>query len=205
MRYLELRKHLKDFTLFSLGDIKKIDPGFHRRRLSEWQDKDYIVKIINGHYLFSDTKVNEAVLFEIANRIYQPSYVSFEMALAHYGLIPESVYGITSASTRRTYRFHTPVADFIYRTIKPALFFGYEIVKYDGKTYKIASPEKAILDYFYLNPNLKNAADYAGLRINQEVFSRIVNREKLEAYLSRINQKNLRKRMNSFGEFMSDA
>lgn len=205
MRYIELRKHLKDFTLFSLADIKKIDPGFHRRRLSEWQDKNYIVKIINGHYLFSDTKVNESVLFEIANRIYHPSYISFEMALSHYGLIPESVYGITSASTRRTYRFHTPVANFAYRTIKPALFFGYEIVKYDGKTYKIASPEKAILDYFYLNPALTTAEDYASLRINEEVFSRIVDREKLGAYLSRVNQKTLNKRMNSFREFMHDA
>ena len=205
MRYLELKKHLQDFTLFSLGDIKKIDSHFHRRRLTEWQEKDYIVKIINGYYLFSDTRINEQVLFEIANRIYQPSYISFEMALSHYGLIPESVYGITCASTRRTYRFHTPVANFFYRTIKPALFFGYGMVKYNGKAYKIADPEKAILDFFYLNRALKNTADYAGLRMNQEIFFKIISREKLGTYLTRVSQKSLEKRINSFWEFMNHA
>ena len=39
MRYLELKEHFKDFVLFSLKDIKKIDPTFHRRRLSEWKEE----------------------------------------------------------------------------------------------------------------------------------------------------------------------
>lgn len=81
MRYIELREYLKDFTLFSISDIRKIDPNFHRRRLTEWQDKGYILKVIRGYYLFSDTKINEQALFQIANRIYQPSYISFERTL----------------------------------------------------------------------------------------------------------------------------
>ena len=99
MRFLEFRNALKTFTLFSINEIKKIDNNFHRRRLNEWQEKGYIKKIIRGYYIFSDLEVNEKVLFEIANKIHSPSYVSFEMALSYYHLIPESVYVITSAST----------------------------------------------------------------------------------------------------------
>ncbi|MBU1781930.1 hypothetical protein KKD87_00975, partial [bacterium] len=150
MQYIELKKALKDFTIFSLNDIKGVESKFFRVRLNEWQDKGYIKKVIKGYYTFSDLELNETALFEMANRIYSPSYISMEMALSYYHLIPESVYGITSASTRRTYKFKTPIAEFSYRTINPQLFFGYDMVKYNNKYFKIAGIEKAILDYFYI-------------------------------------------------------
>jgi predicted transcriptional regulator of viral defense system len=105
MQYIEFKDSLKDFTIFSLNDIRRIDNRFFRTRLNEWQNKGFIKKVIKGFYIFSDLELNEKVLFEIANRIYSPSYISFETALFWHGLIPESVYGITSASTRRTYKF----------------------------------------------------------------------------------------------------
>jgi ATP-dependent DNA helicase RecG len=42
MKYLDLIHYFKNYPIFSLTDIKKIDNGFHRRRLNEWQDKGYI-------------------------------------------------------------------------------------------------------------------------------------------------------------------
>jgi len=48
MKYIELNKFLKDFTIFSLNDIKKIDKNFHRRMLNEWQNKGYIKKVIRA-------------------------------------------------------------------------------------------------------------------------------------------------------------
>ena len=78
MQYLKLKESLKDFTVFSLADIRRVDSSFHRRRLNEWQEKRYIKKLIKGYYIFSDLELNENVLFEIANRIYAPSYVSLD-------------------------------------------------------------------------------------------------------------------------------
>ncbi|RQW01933.1 hypothetical protein EH222_14260, partial [candidate division KSB1 bacterium] len=76
MKFLDLKEALKGYTLFSVQEIKKMDPTFHRRRLSEWQEKGYIKKIIRSYYVFSDVELDEPVLFEIANRIHQPSYIS---------------------------------------------------------------------------------------------------------------------------------
>jgi len=205
MHYIELKSKLKDFTVFSLADIRKIERAFDRRRLSEWQDKGYIKKIIKGYYIFSDLKIDEKVLFEIANRIYEPSYVSFEMALSRYGLIPESVYSITSASTRRTRAFRTKIANFIYKTVKPGLFFGYVISEKIGKRYKIASREKALLDFFYLNPSIKRKADFESIRINKDVFRKAVDKKKFLEYLGRFKNKALAKRVSDFMEFMKDA
>ena len=121
MRFMDFKEKLKPFSVFSLSEIRKVDSNFQRRRLNEWQEKGYIKKVIRGHYIFSDLELEESVLFEIANRIYKPSYISFEIALSYYSFIPESVYIITSASTRKTYRFSTSIGTFTYRMIKPCL------------------------------------------------------------------------------------
>jgi len=205
MQYIELKNWLKDFTVFSLADIKSIDAAFHRRRLNEWQDKCYIKKLIKGYYIFSDLELNENVLFEIANRIYNPSYISFETAMSYYGLIPESVYGITSASTRRTYKFRTKIAEFSYRTITPRLFFGYTMVEYDNKCFKIASVEKALLDYFYINTKINGKEDLLSLRIDKNAFFNKVNKTNLFSLLKKFDKKKLTKRVKLLWEIMKHA
>ena len=206
MRFLQFKDLFKDFTVFSLNDIRSVDPGFHRRRLNEWQEKGYLSKIIKGYYRFSDGMLNENVLFETANRIYAPSYISFEKALSFYGLIPEAVYGITSTTTRRTRSFSTQIGDFIYRTVTPRLFFGYQIVEYHGgKCFSMASPEKAILDYFYLTPFLKDPEGFESLRINREVFRERLRKATLFGYLERFGQQALTRRITAFWGFMNHA
>lgn len=205
MNYIEFRKIVGAFTIFSLADIRQADPKFHRRRLNEWQDKGYIRKVIKGYYVFTDTPLDEKSLFEIANRIYAPSYVSFEMALAYYGLIPESVYGITSASTRKTSHFKTQIGTFIYRTIRPKLYFGFDFVRNNEKLFKLASPEKAFLDLFYIKTELRDAASFEGLRVNRRAFLKLVNHGKMNNYLSVYTQTSLKRRINNFWEHIKHA
>jgi predicted transcriptional regulator of viral defense system len=203
MNYIKLRDSLKDFTIFSLQDILQDDPSFHRRRLNDWQNKGYIKKVIKGFYIFSDLALNEDVLFEISNRIYKPSYVSLEFALSYYDLIPESAYGVTSVSTRRTYKFITSIGEFSYKTIRPDLYFGYFIQAYNQKGFKIAQPEKAILDYFYLNPDLKNEKDFESLRMNPGIFFEKIDTKKLMDHLKIFSQKSLRDRVSRFLDYLN--
>lgn len=205
MKFLELKNKLKDFTIFSLNEIRNIEPDFHRRRLNEWQDKGHIKKVIRGYYIFSDLELSEEILFKIANRIYSPSYISLESALSYYHLIPESVYGVTSISTRKTYRFATSIGEFIYRTLKPSLFFGYELIKFHEKYLKMACMEKALLDYFYLHPDIETEQDFDSLRINQEMFFNQISQPKLMNFLEKFNQKKLTGRMNRFWSYMKNA
>jgi predicted transcriptional regulator of viral defense system len=206
MRYIELHEQFKDFTVFSLNDIRSIDPGFHRRRLNDWQEKGYLRKVVKGYYMFSDTSLNENILFETANRIYTPSYISLEMALSYYGLVPEAVYGITSVTTRLTRTFSTQMGEFLYRTLRPRLFYGYTIVEYSaGKHFMIASPEKAVLDYFYLHPSAKKTDDFEELRFNGDSFFQHVKESVFFEYLQRFRHTSLTGRMHSFWEFMRNA
>lgn len=202
MTFLEFRRTFQNYTIFSVNEIRKIDPVFHRARLNDWQDKGYITKIRKGYYIFSDLDIDEGVLFEIANRIHSPSYVSLEMALSYYHLIPESVYAITSVCSRKPFRYQTPVGIFIYRKIKPILFFGYEVVEHRKKQFKIATPEKTILDYFYINPHLRSPDDFASLRIDVDVFDERIDVGRLRRFLQKFGQKSLEKRIDSFLDFL---
>lgn len=205
MNYLKFRKCLSGFVIFSLRDIRNIDSGFYRRRLNEWQDKGYITKIVKGYYVFSDLEFNESVLFGIANKIYKPSYVSLEMALSYYRLIPESVYVVTSVSTLKTYTFKTSVAEFSFKSINTKLFFGYNIVRQNNWRFKIAAAEKAILDYLYFNKNLSSKDDFESLRINKEIFFKIIKKDKFYKMAKLFKGESFFERIKSFWEFMENA
>ena len=202
MNFVYFKNSLRDFPVFSIADIRAAHGDFDRRRLSEWQKKGYIKKIVKGYYLFSDIEMNEGLLLAIANKIYKPSYISFETAMSHYRLIPESIYMITSVSTKRTSLFETPLVRFSYRTIKPALFFGYSLLP---GGIKMAFMEKAILDYFYINPALRTEDDFASLRINKEEMLNRFNKKQFTDYMRRFSQKRLSKRMEHFLEWLEYA
>ena len=203
MNFTQFKDALKDFTIFSFSDIRLIDPHFHRQRLVEWQKKGYIKKIAKGRYIFSDLTMDENILFEIANRLYGPSYVSLESALSYYQIIPEAVYGITSVSTRRTYSFSTPCGEFYYRTLKPSFFFGYEIMIFDSKSFKIADLEKAVIDFFYLHPNIKSDSDITSLRFNKEILMKKISHKKLQKYIRKFSKSSLSDRISKFLELMT--
>ncbi|PIZ00699.1 hypothetical protein COY61_01835 [bacterium (Candidatus Gribaldobacteria) CG_4_10_14_0_8_um_filter_33_9] len=204
MQYIELKEKLIEYIVFTLQDIKKVNALFYRSRLNDWQNKGYIKKIRRGYYIFADQSLDESVLFYVANKIYAPSYVSFEMAMSYYGLIPESVYGITSVTSNKTNRFKTEIGEFIYHHLKPKLMFGYKLVTFGkGSLYKIAEIEKVILDYFYINSHLKTDADFSELRINEEEFKDKINSEKLMKYLSVFNNKSLEKRIKKFLKYIT--
>lgn len=202
MNFIQFKETLRDFPVFSISDIRVAFDGFDRRRLSEWQKKGYITKITKGHYLFSDTDMDESTLSAIANKIYKPCYISFETAMSYYRLIPESIYGVTSAATRRTYRFETAMARFSYRKIKPELFFGYDLLP---SGIRMAYMEKAILDYFYINPLVRTVEDYALLRLNREELLSRLDEERLSAYLSRFDHKRLSERAQYFLDWLRHA
>lgn len=104
------------------------------------------LKLRNGLYALADDALNDLA---IANRLYHPSYVSLEYALASYHLIPETTYTITSVTTRPTHLLEAAGKQFEYHHLKSSVFTGYEPMQVEGQTVLMATPEKAVLDYLY--------------------------------------------------------
>lgn len=202
MRFRDFHSYTKNLPAFNLNDVRKFDPGFHRQQLNDWLVRGYIQSLAGGYYLFADTQVDESTLFMLANRIYEPSYVSLESALAYYLVIPETVLNITSASSRKTMRFDSKWGRFDYRSIKPALMFGYRVVNHDKLIkYKIASLEKAVLDYLYSNTGIDSMEDLAGLRWNRQELAGLDN-PLFEKYLKIFDNKALERRVALLMEYI---
>ncbi|OGL88474.1 hypothetical protein A3I42_03300 [Candidatus Uhrbacteria bacterium RIFCSPLOWO2_02_FULL_49_11] len=108
--------------------------------------------------LYYDTQVVPSEM-ELANKLYQPSYLSFEYALSHWGVIPETVYTITSVTTKASREFVVNGVSFIYARMKPSVFTGYAAKEIQGRSVLMALPEKAFVDYLYF-VDLKKKALY---------------------------------------------
>ncbi|MEM6525478.1 MAG: hypothetical protein AAF693_16880 [Bacteroidota bacterium] len=177
-----------------MNDIKKSFPDFDSRRLVEWQQKGYILKVINRWYVFTDVEVDDNMKLWIANRIYQPSYVSLESALSYYNLIPEAVYTITSLTSNKTISFDTPKGTYAYRHIKPSVFFGYQVIEWQGFPLRMAELEKVFLDYLYLNTNISSEPDLDGLRLSTDDLKEKISLDRFNNYLALFDSKALRAR-----------
>lgn len=198
MQFIAFQNLLSGHPIFSLQDVLKGVSGFHRIQLDRWEKKGYLEKIKRGYYSLVGRESSQNFLFYTANRIYPPSYVSLEMGLKFYGLIPEEIFQITSVSTKKATHFETPVGNFSYRHLKPSLFWGYRLVDFGQQKVLLADPEKALLDYLYLHPQLKTRDDFQGMRINADEFRAHVDIGKLHRYLEAFESKSLTVRATLF-------
>jgi len=96
----------------------------------------------------------------LAAGMYGPSYISYETALSYYGLIPEAVYEITSATLKRSAEFQNIFGRFHYRRVPESVYpVGIERVTESGLPFLIASPTKAVCDRIALEPRIRSMSD----------------------------------------------
>lgn len=96
----------------------------------------------------------------LASGIYGPSYISYETALSYYGLIPEAVYEITSATLKRPAEFQNIFGRFHYHRVPERVYpVGIERVTESGLPFLIASPTKAVCDRIALEPKIRSMSD----------------------------------------------
>lgn len=136
------------------------NPGAIEVQISRWLGAGKLIRLKRGVYLFSEA-YRKIDIFEpyIASILKKPSYLSLEKALEYHGLIPEAVPIYTSVTTKMPAKFSSEIGIFDYRHIKNGLFWGYTSVTVNKQTAFIALPEKALLDFVYLN-GVKISQDY---------------------------------------------
>lgn len=192
MKYQDFKKSINK-PYFSRMDILLDGLNVFAPQLSLWRKRGYIESLKRGLDVFSDEK-SKLSPEEVSFVLYQPSYLSLEHALCHYGIIPEMVFAKTAVTTRTTRKFSNGFGSFSYRHIQPKLFFGYIVKETVSGKYLLAEPEKALLDYLYFNlGKINDAKDISGLRINKEELEKIIDRKKLESYLREFGIRKLEK------------
>lgn len=108
-----------------------------------------LIRLKKGFYTFSKVYLNKPIdLISAANILYTPSYISFDYALSYYGMIPERVSEITSATSKNEKLFDTPIGRFSYKKIPiNAYSLGVDWIydEIEGGKF-IATAEKALCD-----------------------------------------------------------
>lgn len=165
-----------------------------RDKVSNMMKKGEIIQILKGFYVWGDVYRKRLISVEIlSNMISNPSYISLDYALSHYGLIPERVNTVTAICLGgRSRFFKSPLINFSYQQLNERRYYlGIRTESLqDGRRFIIASKEKALADKVYFSKGIKinNQADIAIylfedlrilpedlLEINLELFGEIAN------------------------------
>ena len=108
-----------------------------------------LIRLKKGFYTFSKPYQTKPIdLFSVANTLYSPSYVSFDYALSYYGMIPERVSEVTSATSKNEKLFDTPIGRFSYKKVSSEAYsLGIDWIYDDIEGGRfIATAEKALCD-----------------------------------------------------------
>ena len=136
-------------------------------QLTRWKNSGRIYQLRRGLYALAPPyqKVKPHP-FVVANRLVRASYVSCQSALTFYDLIPEIVPKTISVTGGRPGHWETPLGEFHYHHVKPTLLRGYRLTDLErGQQAFVATPEKALLDLVYLQPQGDSPAYLAELRL----------------------------------------
>ena len=151
MKTIELRNALP-LSIFShemLYSLLEKSVSNVNDKISNLVKSGELVRLKKGFYTFSKAYLTRPIdLISVANTLYTPSYVSFDYALSYYGMIPERVSEITSATSKNEKLFDTPIGRFSYKKISlEAYSLGIDWIYDESEGGRfIATAEKALCD-----------------------------------------------------------
>lgn len=131
------------YTLNDLEKISKMNRPSLRVTLTRLVKRRDLRRLAKGIYQLSEQP------FEIektATQIYRPSYISFESALAKFGILSQIPYTLSLATLKKPKKILIANRPIEYRHLNDKFFWGYFL---ENGAY-IAEPEKALLDELYL-------------------------------------------------------
>ena len=192
MRFEKLLSLLGQQGYFDLASVIQLTEENRQNiktQLYRWCKSGRLVPLRREMYAFAKPYAGNVLnTAELANRLYSPSYLSTHWALGFYGIIPEKVVTYTSVTSRVTKKFRNVFGVFKYSHIKNSRFFGYNSVEISKRKVMMASPEKSLLDLWYLEAGKWDMNRMQEMRFQNFDF---VNIDKLREYTSRFKSPRL--------------
>lgn len=165
MQIITIQQKLKEInkSYYSTADLGKIlnqESTTLRVTIHRLLEKKILLSIQRGIYVLPE---NIEKLDQIISQIYFPAYLSFETALARYGILNQIPYTLSFASAKKSKKFQIGELTIEIKKIKKELFFGYT----QQKNLYLAWPEKALLDQLYFVSIGKAKLDYDELNLHE--------------------------------------
>lgn len=174
--WLDLFRRNRESKILRVQDLKILTgmkPPALRVALERLAKRGIVQRVCRGYYA---NPFNPPSLEEISAFLYRPSCVSLESALAWHGVLSQIPHTLTCVTPRLTWRLNTSFGRIEYRQIKKSYLFG--LIPQEG--YLLAEPEKALVDFLYLN----RKADLHGFL--SELHLDLLRPKKLSSYARRM-------------------
>lgn len=157
---------LENLPYFRISHLEALLPNLKMpslyQKISRWIGKEDIIELKRGFYASRTYEEkhgsDQHYLYYLANILRFPSYVSGASILGENNILTEATYPITSITTKSTRTYSNQIGVFVYNSISPKLYLGYETHTYEGNSIYVATLAKALFDYLYVK--------YGGSRIN---------------------------------------
>lgn len=159
---LKLLRQSLLIPIFSTAQVQRLFPHESLTsiniQLKRLVDKQEVARLKKGLFMMTGTQIDE---FVIANYLYPQSYISLESALNSNGILPDVTAQVTSVTPLTSKLINSPYGSFLYSKINSQLYFGFTQIQdhHSQLFYRIAEPEKAILDYIYIR-KIKDIAEH---------------------------------------------
>ena len=163
MRLNQLRQIRKRYFGYEeLARVLGIAPASARVAANRFVSQGLLVRIKRNMYMLRDVwqAAGREEVFAIANLVQVPSYISLTTALDYYDITTQMQRDYyESVATVRTKKVDVEGTVFRYTRIAPRLYSGFR----REKGFFIATPEKALVDAFYLMSLGRYALDVSAL------------------------------------------
>ena len=151
---LKFGRIVRSKDLLSIFEKKYSKAGAHNR-IQKLHKFGWFLRIKKGMYLIveniSSRFVNDKSLFLVARAIKEDSYISLHSALNYHQMFDQysKSIAVVNYNISKNYNFSDNVIRFI--KIAKKYYFGFSEVRHEGKILNMASKEKALIDYLYLD------------------------------------------------------
>ncbi len=153
MRLVEVHARLltMEGAVFQTADASawlNISQAHASQLLSRLAEFGHLVHLKRGRWAFRD----RVELLDLPQYLTNPfpSYISLQSALYYHGMISQIPAVTYAVSIARTKTYETPLGVISVHHVHPSFFFGYEAR--ENTDIKMATPEKALIDFLYLSP-----------------------------------------------------
>ena len=154
----EVLSKLNNIPYFRTSNLEALLPKIKKesiyRKLTRWHKKGDIIGLKKGFYVTKEYHREHSMdinyLYYLANILRYPSYVSGSFVLDGYGVLTDVTHPITSITSKTTREYNNKIGRFVYHSISPKLYTGYERLLFNDEPVYVATLSKALFDYLYI-------------------------------------------------------
>ena len=167
--------------------------------LYRWRESGKLIELRRGLFALAEpwrhSPIDGACL---AEALYPPSYLSGAWALRRYGALPVGAEGdrpaFDSVTARPAKVFENSFGRYSYTTFPRDLLFGARTELIGGNRVRMALPEKALLDYWFIEGGEWDEGRIKNVGLGGEA----LDLEKLEAFAARAGRPRLARATGAF-------